>query len=488
MKPVIALVGRPNVGKSTLFNQLTRTRDALVADLPGLTRDRKYGSARLGDRHDSALGERDVILIDTGGLSGEDAVLDERMAEQTWKAVDEADVLVFLVDARAGLTGADSTIAERLRRKNKPMILVTNKMDGADEVTALAEFSGLGLGEPVRLVASHGRGMLGLAERVIELLPPAAEDMDDDAIDAAGMKVGIIGRPNVGKSTLVNRLLGEERMVTMDMPGTTRDSIFIPWEYNGKPVTLIDTAGVRRRGRVDNMIEKFSVVKTLQAVDAAQVVVLVVDAQEGIVEQDLHLLGFVLERGCALIIAVNKWDGLTQDQRERVKTELDRRLDFIDYAEILFISALHGSNVGLLMDKVEKAHASAGIKLSTPRLTESLEVAQFKHQPPLVNGRRIKLRYAHQGGRFPPTVIIHGKQTDRLPGSYKRYLEKFFREQFHLYATPVRLQFKPDENPYQPEGERNTKSLMQHLKDKRDRRINKGKVARGEKPTKQAKS
>ncbi|MEW5837392.1 MAG: ribosome biogenesis GTPase Der [Pseudomonadota bacterium] len=480
MKPVIALVGRPNVGKSTLFNQLTRTRDALVADLPGLTRDRKYGSARLGDRHDSAHGERDVILIDTGGLSGEDAVLDERMAEQTWKAVDEADVLVFLVDARAGLTGADITIAERLRRKNKPMILVTNKMDGADEVTALAEFSGLGLGEPVRLVASHGRGMLGLAERIIALLPPAPADMDDDAIDAKGMMVGIIGRPNVGKSTLVNRLLGEERMVTMDMPGTTRDSIFIPWEHNGKPVTLIDTAGVRRRGRVDNMIEKFSVVKTLQAVDAAQVVILVVDAQEGIVEQDLHLLGFVLERGCALIIAVNKWDGLTQDQRERVKTELDRRLDFIDYAEILFISALHGSNVGLLMDKVEKAHASAGIKLSTPRLTEALEVAQFRHQPPLVNGRRIKLRYAHQGGRFPPTVIIHGKQTDRLPGAYKRYLEKFFRDQFHLYATPVRLQFKTDENPYQPETQRNTKSLMEHLKEKRERRISKGKAARGE--------
>ncbi len=478
MKPVIALVGRPNVGKSTLFNQLTRTRDALVADLPGLTRDRKYGSARLGER---GVNEREVILIDTGGLSGEDAVLDERMAEQTWKAVDEADVLLFMVDARAGLTAADSTIAERLRRKNKPIILVTNKMDGADEVLALAEFSGLGLGEPVRLVAAHGRGLHGLAERVIALLPPPADDLDDDAIDAKGMMVGIIGRPNVGKSTLVNRLLGEERMVTMDMPGTTRDSVFIPWEHNGKPVTLIDTAGVRRRGRVDNMIEKFSVVKTLQAVDAAQVVVLVVDAHEGIVEQDLHLLGFVLERGCALIIAVNKWDGLTPDQRERVKTELDRRLDFIDYAEILFISALHGSNVGLLMDKVEKAHASAGIKLSTPRLTEALEVAQFKHQPPLVNGRRIKLRYAHQGGRFPPTVVIHGKQTDRLPGAYKRYLEKFFREQFKLYATPVHLEFKTDDNPYEPEGKRNTKSLMEHLKEKRERRINKGKVARGEK-------
>jgi len=270
-------------------------------------------------------------------------------------------------------------------------------------------------------------------------------------------------------------------MVTMDMPGTTRDSVFIPYEHKGKPVTLIDTAGVRRRGRVDNMIEKFSVVKTLQAIDAAQVVLLILDAQEGVVEQDLHLLGFVIERGCALIIAVNKWDGLTPDQRERVKVELDRRLDFIDYAEIIFISALHGSNVGLLMDKVEKAHASAGIKLSTPKLTDSLEVAQFKHQPPLVNGRRIKLRYAHQGGRFPPTIIIHGKQTDRLPGSYKRYLEKFFRETFALYATPVRLQFKTDENPYQPDAQRNTKSLMQHLKDKRDRRINKGKVARGEK-------
>lgn len=473
MKPVIALVGRPNVGKSTLFNQLTRSRDALVADQPGLTRDRKYGSARMGDR--------DVIIIDTGGLSGEEAVLDERMATQTWRAVDEADVVLFLVDARAGLIGADEHVAEQLRRKNKPIILVTNKMDGADEASVIAEFSILGLGDPVRLVAAHGRGLQGLTERTLALLPPAPEELDDDAIDAMGMKVAIIGRPNVGKSTLVNRLLGEERMVTMDMPGTTRDSVFIPFEHKGKPVTLIDTAGVRRRGRVDNMIEKFSVVKTLQAIDAAQVVVLVLDAREGIVDQDLHLLGFVIERGRALIIAVNKWDGLDNDHRERVKVELDRRLAFIDYAEILFISALHGSNVGLLMDKVEKAHASAGIKLSTPKLTEALEVAQFRHQPPLVNGRRIKLRYAHQGGRFPPTVVIHGKQTDRLPGAYKRYLEKFFREQFNLYATPVRMEFKTDENPYQPEQKRNTKSLMEHLKDKRERRIAKGKASRGEK-------
>jgi len=486
MKPVIALVGRPNVGKSTLFNLLTRSRDALVADQPGLTRDRKYGNARFDPRADTETGSgaRDAIIIDSGGLSGDDAILDERMAVQTWRAVDEADVIIFIVDARAGLTAADSSIAEKLRRQNKPIVLVANKMDGADEAHAFAEFSRLGMGEPVRLVASHGRGLAGLAERVIDHLPPAAEVMDDDAIDAAGMKVAIIGRPNVGKSTLVNRLLGEERMVTMDMPGTTRDSVFIPWEYKDKPVTLIDTAGVRKRGRVDEMIEKFSVVKTLQAIDAAQVVLLVLDAQEGVVEQDLHLLGFVTERGCALIIAMNKWDGLSNDQRERVKTELDRRLDFIDYAEVVFISALHGSNVGLLMDKVEKAHASAGIKLSTPRLTESLEVAQFKHQPPLINGRRIKLRYAHQGGRFPPTVIIHGKQTDRLPGSYKRYLEKFFRETFELYATPVRLIFKTDDNPYQTGDERNIKGMMQYLKDKRDRRINKGKVARGEKPKK----
>ncbi|MEW6764231.1 MAG: ribosome biogenesis GTPase Der [Pseudomonadota bacterium] len=472
MKPVIALVGRPNVGKSTLFNQLTRSRDALVADQPGLTRDRKYGSARLG--------EREVIIIDTGGLSGEEAVLDERMAVQTWRAVDEADVVLFLVDARAGLTAADEHVAEQLRRKNKPIILVTNKMDGANEAVVLGEFSQLGLGDPVYLVAAHGRGLHGLAERALEHLPPAPEELDDDAIDAMGMKVAIIGRPNVGKSTLVNRLLGEERMVTMDMPGTTRDSVFIPFEHKGKPVTLIDTAGVRRRGRVDNMIEKFSVVKTLQAIDAAQVVVLVLDAREGIVDQDLHLLGFVIERGRALIVAVNKWDGLDNDHRERVKAELDRRLAFVDYAETLFISALHGSNVGLLMDKVEKAHASAGIKLATPKLTEALEVAQFKHQPPLVNGRRIKLRYAHQGGRFPPTIVIHGKQTDRLPGAYKRYLEKFFRDQFKLYATPVRLEFRTDENPYQPEQKRNTKSLMEHLKEKRDRRIAKGRSRRGQ--------
>lgn len=472
MKPVIALVGRPNVGKSTLFNQLTRSRDALVADLPGLTRDRKYGSARLG--------EREVILIDTGGLSGEDAVLDRRMAEQTWRAVDEADVVLFIVDARAGLTAADEQVAERLRRKAKPIVLVTNKMDGANEAAVLGEFSQLGLGDPVFLIAAHGRGLHRLAERVLAVLPPAPAELDDEAVDAQGMQVAIIGRPNVGKSTLVNRLLGEERMVTMDRPGTTRDAIAIPFSHHGKAVTLIDTAGVRRRGRIDDKIEKFSVVKTLQAIDAAQVAVLVLDAREGVVDQDLSLLGFVIERGRALIIAVNKWDGLSPEHRERVKAELDRRLAFIDYAEILFISALHGTNVGLLMDKVEKAHASAGIKLSTPRLTQALELAQFKHQPPLVHGRRIKLRYAHQGGRFPPTIVIHGKQTEQLPGAYKRYLEKFFREQFKLYATPIRLEFRTDENPYLPQPRRKTQSLLEHLKEKRERRLAKNRQHKGE--------
>jgi GTP-binding protein len=447
IKPVIALVGRPNVGKSTLFNQLTRSRDALVADFPGLTRDRKYGTAHFG--------ERAYIVIDTGGLSGEDVGIDVLMQRQAWLAVEEADLVFFMVDARAGLTASDEIVAEQLRRQGKPVQLVVNKVDGVDVTDSLSEFSRLGFGPSQLLAASHGRGIATLMERADELLPLQHGDTDGGE-EAGGVRVAVVGRPNVGKSTLINRLLGEERVLAFDQPGTTRDSIFIPFEREGRQYTLIDTAGVRRRARVNETIEKFSVVKTLQAMDAAHVVVLVLDAHEGITEQDLHLLGFVIERGRALILAINKWDGMTPEQRDQVKRQIDLRLEFVRFAELHFISALHGSGVGLLMQAVDRAYGAAMRKMSTPELTRELEAALFAHQPPLVNGRRIKLRYAHQGGANPPVIVIHGKQTERLPGAYKRYLENRFREAFRLKGTPVRLEFRTDDNPYEGRYEKLT--------------------------------
>jgi len=440
MNPVIALVGRPNVGKSTLFNYLTRSRDALVADMPGLTRDRQYGIGKVG--------ERPYIVVDTGGLSGNEAGVESLMVRQVQQAVDEAHVVLFLVDGRDGLTASDEAIARWLRQHGKNVVLVVNKTDTGDPSLLSAEFFALGLGEPAPIAAVHGRGVRSLLERVMVLLPEPEAELEGEEAAGDRIKVAVIGRPNVGKSTLVNRILGEERVVVFDMPGTTRDSIFIPFERDGQSYTLIDTAGVRRRARVDEAIEKFSVIKTLQAIEEANVVLMVLDAREGISEQDASLLGFVLDAGRALVLAVNKWDGLSQDQRDNVRRELDLKLPFLDFAKLHYISALHGTGVGELFGSVKRAYASAMRKFSTPELTRLLESALMAHQPPLAGGRRIKLRYAHQGGKNPPLIIIHGNRTDEIPGSYQRYLINFFREQLRLEGTPVRVEFKGGVNPY----------------------------------------
>lgn len=439
MKPVIALVGRPNVGKSTLFNCLTKTRDALVADYPGLTRDRKYGTGRVG--------HKPYIVVDTGGLSGEKEGIDELMAGQVQQAIGEANVVLFLVDARAGLTGGDEVIARQLRRIDKPIYLIVNKIDGADEDIVTAEFQRLGLGNPIGISSSHGRGVKSMMDEIQMVLPEPEEEEGEEERDDT-LKVAIIGRPNVGKSTLVNRLLGEERVVAFDMPGTTRDSIFIPFEQDGQKYTLIDTAGVRRRGKVKETIEKFSVIKALQAIEEANVVIFVLDAQDGISDQDATLAGFALEAGRAMVIAVNKWDGLEKDARDKLKDELERKLPFLDFAEMHFISALHGTGVGLLFKSVNAAYRAAMADLATPALTRILEDAVSQHQPPIVGGHRIKLRYAHQGGKNPPLIIIHGNQTDSVPGTYKRYLMNIYRKVFKLHGTPVRIEFRSGDNPF----------------------------------------
>ena len=438
MKPVIALVGRPNVGKSTLFNQLTKSRNALVADYPGLTRDRQYGTGRVGDKP--------YIVVDTGGLSGDAEGVEIQMVDQVHQAIGEADIVLFLVDARAGLMAGDEQIVAQLRRINKPIFVVVNKIDGTDETIGIIDFQGLGMGEPLAIAATHGRNVTRMMQTVLADLPEAEEG--DEEEEDGSVKVAIIGRPNVGKSTLVNRIMGEERVVAFDMPGTTRDSIFIPFEREGKEYTLIDTAGVRRRGRVNETVEKFSVIKALQAIEEANVVILVLDAHDGLSDQDATLAGFALDAGRAMVIAVNKWDGLEKNARERMKTELDRRLPFLDFAEMHFISALHGTGVGHLFESVDAAFAAAIKKLPTPDLTRTLEDAVSQHQPPMVKGRRIKLRYAHQGGRNPPLIVVHGNQTESMPGAYKRYLVNIFRKVYKLKGTPVRVEFKSGDNPY----------------------------------------
>ncbi|MFA7522314.1 MAG: ribosome biogenesis GTPase Der [Halothiobacillaceae bacterium] len=457
MKPVLALVGRPNVGKSTLFNQLTRSRDALVADYPGLTRDRQYGTA--------SFEGRDWLVIDTGGLTGERGGIEALMQEQAWLAVEEADLVALLVDGRAGLTAADEQIATELRRTGKPVLLVVNKIDGVDEAEIQAEFWALGMGEPVYITASHGRGIGDLRERLEAMLPESFDSAPTEEAEDGQITVALVGRPNVGKSTLTNRFLGESRVLVFDQPGTTRDSIRIPFERDGKSYTLIDTAGVRRKSRVGEAVEKFSIIKTLQAIDAANVVILVLDAHIGITEQDQHLLGFIHDRGRALVIAVNKWDGLESDVRARVSTEIERKLGFINYAEIHRISALHGTGVGHLFESVDQAYAAAMRSLSTNALTRTLEAAVEQHQPPLVHGRRIRLRYAHQGGSNPPVIVIHGKQTKRLPGHYHRYLESYFRKEYDLKGTPIRIEFRTDTNPY--EGRIDRRTPLQKIKQKR---------------------
>lgn len=446
MTPVIALVGRPNVGKSTLFNQMTRSRDALVADFPGLTRDRKYG--------EGTYEEQRFIVIDTGGLTGTEQGLDAEMARHSMQAVEEADIVLFLVDGRAGLTAGDELIADHLRRSGKPAHLVVNKTDGQDPDIAAADFYSLGFVSTFMVAASHNRGIRSM----LELLLPSEEDRveADQADRYPGIRIGIVGRPNVGKSTLVNRMLGEERVIVYDMPGTTRDSVYIPYERHDKQYTLIDTAGVRRRKNVNEAVEKFSIIKTLKAIDDAHVVILVIDARQGLVDQDLHLIGFVLDAGRSLVIAVNKWDGMDPEDRANVKEQVKRRLDFLDYADKHYISALHGSGVGVMYDSVQACYESAMAKWPTNYLTTILEDAISQHQPPVVRGRRIKLRYAHQGGSNPPVVVVHGNQTAALPGSYKRYLENTFRKVLRVTGSPIRFEFRSSENPFAGKVDRKT--------------------------------
>ena len=467
MIPVIALVGRPNVGKSTLFNQLTRSRDALVADLPGLTRDRKYGEARLGSRP--------FVVIDTGGISGDEDGIDAQMAGQSLVAIEEADAVLFLVDAREGLNAADQALARHLRQRNKAFHLVVNKIDGLDEDVALSDFYSLGVESVFAIAASHGRGVRGMIEQVLAGFPAA--DEEEREARPGSIRVAVVGRPNVGKSTLVNRLLGEERVVVFDQPGTTRDSIYIDYERDGRQYTLIDTAGVRRRKNVKQTVEKFSIVKTLKAVDDAHVVVLVMDAREGIVDQDMHLIGHCVEAGRGLVLAVNKWDGIDPDQRTWIRTELDRRLQFASYADVHFISALHGTGVGHLYKSIDAAYRSATRKLNTNQLTRILEGAVHDHPPPMVNGRRIKLRYAHAGGQNPPLIVIHGNQTGKVPNSYQRYLEKVYRRELALAGTPVRIEFRTGENPYADRRNQLTqrqvqrkRRLMAHVKKQKKRK------------------
>ena len=439
MLPVVVLVGRPNVGKSTLFNRLTGTRDAIVADLPGVTRDRQYGYGRLGPVP--------YVVVDTGGLVEQPSGLESPMRLQTERAVEEADVLVFLADARSGLTPQDHWVARELRRSGKKVVLAVNKAEGLDPATAAADFHSLGLGEPVAIASAHGDGCRDLMEQVLadfDAEAIAAESVSDDG----RIRIAIIGRPNVGKSTLVNRLIGEERVIASDVPGTTRDSIFVPFERDGRQFTLIDTAGVRRRGKVEDAIEKASVAKTLQAIDTAHVVIFVVDAHDSIGEQDANVLGLALQRGRALLIAVNKWDGIPMEQREEIRRQLELKLDFVPYAPVHFISARHGTGIGEIVAATIKAYDAAMTEIPTPKLTKVLERAIMQHQPPLVRGRRIKLRYAHQGGRNPPRIIVHGNQTVHVPEAYTRYLANVFRREFELFASPVAIEFRTDANPY----------------------------------------
>lgn len=438
MKPVIALVGRPNVGKSTLFNRLTASRDALVSDFPGLTRDRQYGVGRVGDRP--------YIIVDTGGLSGEREGIDVLMASQAMRAVEESDAVIFLVDGRAGLTSSDEDILRVLRTSGKPLVLAVNKTEGANPLMAAGEFARFGIRDVHCIASAHGSGVAAMMDEVLARFPVLGEA---EPVDDEGTRIALIGRPNVGKSTLANRILGEERMLTYDMPGTTRDSILIPFERDGRAYTLIDTAGVRRRSRVQEVIEKFSVIKTLQAIERAHVVLLVLDARQGIGEQDARLLGHVIESGRALVIAINKWDGLDPAERDSIRSALDRKLSFVDYARLHYISALHGSGVGDLFASIDDAYEAGQRSLSTPMLTRMLQAAVQRHAPPLVHGRRVKLRYAHQGGSNPPLIIIHGTQTHAVPDSYRRYLEGVFRDGLDLAGTPVRIEFRTADNPYQ---------------------------------------
>jgi GTP-binding protein len=467
MLPVIALIGRPNVGKSTLFNRLTRSRDALVADFPGLTRDRQYGFGKVGPVP--------YLVVDTGGVAGGETDLSELTVQQTVRALKEADIAIVLVDGRSGLTAADERVAELARRHAETSWLVANKAEGMDPNMAALEFHGLGLGEPVAISAAHGDRVSALMDEVLAAFvePDAVPEPDESRENRADqpLRIAVIGRPNVGKSTLINRLLGEDRLVVYDQPGTTRDSIAVPFDRDGRSYVLVDTAGVRRKGKVFDTVEKFSVVKALQAMERAEVVLMVLDAREGITEQDVSLTGLIVERGRALVVVANKWDGLDPDRRRQVREQIERRLPFLDFAERMTISALHGSGVGDLLPAAERAYGAAVRDLPTSDLTRELQNAIRAHEPPMVRGRRIRLRYAHQGGRNPPVIVIHGNQTESVPEAYRRYLINRFRKVFRLMGTPVRLAFKTSDNPFQgrrnkltPRQERKRKRLIKHVK------------------------
>lgn len=440
MLPVVAIVGRPNVGKSTLFNALTRTRDALVADIPGVTRDRQYGISDVGDRP--------CVLVDTGGLVGQAEGIDYLTAQQVHQAIEESQLVLFVVSAREGLTSEDEEIGQLLRQHNRPVLLVGNKTDGTDPDVALAEFAALGMGSALAVAASHRQGVTSLMEEAVNILPLPEEDEVDSGQDEERLRLAIVGRPNVGKSTLVNRMLGEERVMAFDLPGTTRDSISTFMEHGGVKYELIDTAGVRRRARVTDMVEKFSVIKALQAIDRAHVVILMLDASEGLTDQDTTLLGHILQQGRALVIALNKWDGMEEYDRKQVLSEMDRRLQFVPWARQIRLSALHGSGLKELIKAVREAWRSATIDMPTPELTRVLLKAFEAHQPAMSQGRTSRLRFAHAGGNLPPRIIIHGNRTDAIQPSYKRYLENVFIRHFKLRGTPLQIEFRSGDNPY----------------------------------------
>jgi GTP-binding protein len=460
--PVVAIVGRPNVGKSTLFNCLTRSRDALVADEPGLTRDRQYGIADTGSGA--------YVVVDTGGLTEDSDAMAKAISAHALRAVEEADAVIFMVDGREGLCAADQDIASQLRPTGKAVVIAVNKTEGMDADVATAEFHALGLGEPWPIAAAHRRGIQALADATLSRVPPFGESAQ---IEDEGVRIAVVGRPNVGKSTLINHLLGEDRLLAHDVPGTTRDSVRVPFRHAGRDYTLIDTAGIRRRSRVSETVEKFSVVKSLQSIAAADVVVVVVDATEGITDQDTGLLGMVLDAGRALTIAVNKWDRTDAEERRLVKSEVERKLAFLGWVTVHYTSALEGTGLRRLFASVDKAWRSASRRMSTPELNQVLARALKRNPPPVVRGRRIKLRYAHQGGSSPPLIVIHGNQTDRVPDNYRRYLARVFRESLKLHGTPIRLQFMGGENPYKgrrnvitPRQQRRRKRLMKHARRK----------------------
>jgi len=466
MSAIIAIVGRPNVGKSTLFNRITHSRKALVADRPGVTRDRQYAYVRHG--------ERTFVLVDTGGLEQKqkEVSISTRVSEQALRAIEEADAVMWLVDGRSGLTTADELIVKQLRPLcPDDLYLVVNKTEGLELDIVCAEFHALGVGQPLAISAERGDGVSALIDEILDDLPPSESDLN---LESDGLRIGIIGRPNVGKSTLVNRMLGEDRMLTFDQPGTTRDSVAIPFERRGHQYVLIDTAGVRRRARITDVVEKYSVIKTLKAVDMAQIIVLLIDAHDAVTDQDLNLVGIAADSGKSLIIAINKWDGLDLDQKKSIQNQLSRKLDFINYACIHFISALHGTGVGKLFNLLNKIGKSQATSVKSSMVTDLLHELVLAHEPPLVRGRRIKLRYAHIGGHDPLRIIVHGNQTEHVPDSYRRYLSNKIRQKLQLVGTPVMIEFKHGDNPFK--GRKNVlskrqvekrKRLMKHVKGKK---------------------